>query len=91
MSDQAEYAAFARRILRAMGRRLASADVEDLVDLVQLRDEVDKALDTAVAGTRENGASWTEIGRALGVTRQAARQRFADKVALSRGEVVEDA
>lgn len=25
---------------------------------------------------REQGASWADIGRALGVTRQAARQRF---------------
>lgn len=83
MSDHREFGAFARRILRAMGRRCAGADVEDLVDLLALRDEVDAAVDVAVIGLREQGHSWTEIGAAVGVTRQAARQRWADKVPLS--------
>lgn len=81
--DHGEFGAFARRILRAMGRRCASADVEDLADLLALRAEVDTAVDTAVAGLREQGHSWTEIARATGTTRQAARQRWADKVTLS--------
>lgn len=33
-------------------------------------------LDDAVARARANGASWQQIGRALGVTRQWAWQRF---------------
>lgn len=83
MSDHSEFGAFARRILRAMGRRCAAADVEDLADLLALRDEVDRAVDAAVTGLREQGHSWTEIGRVTGVTRQAARQRWTDKVTLS--------
>ncbi|HEU5266790.1 MAG TPA: hypothetical protein VFU35_08815, partial [Jatrophihabitans sp.] len=35
---------------------------------------------TAVAAARENDRSWTEIANVLGVSRQAARQRFADAV-----------
>ena len=30
-----------------------------------------------VATARKDGASWTEIGKILGVTRQAAQRRFA--------------
>ncbi len=33
---------------------------------------------------RQRGASWAEIGNALGVTRQAAWERFAGKSARSR-------
>jgi hypothetical protein len=33
----------------------------------------------AVAVARAHGRSWNQIAVALGVTRQAARQRFADK------------
>lgn len=32
-----------------------------------------------VASAREAGRSWNQIGVALGVSRQAARQRFADR------------
>lgn len=37
-------------------------------------------LSRAVAAARGAGASWVEIGEALGVSRQAARQRFAAAV-----------
>lgn len=31
-----------------------------------------------VAQAREQGASWVDVGQALGVTRQAARKRFSE-------------
>lgn len=71
-----QYAAFARRILRAYARRVASGDIEALGDLVALSDEVDTAIRQAVSGLREFGYSWAEIGTRLGVTRQAAQMRF---------------
>ena len=71
-----DYAAFARRIVAAHGRRIASGDVERLRDLVALAEEVDRATDTAVAGLRRVGYSWTEIANRLGITRQAAQQRW---------------
>ncbi len=44
---------------------------------------VDEArLTEAVEIARAHGRSWTRIGIALGVSRQAARQRFADKTAV---------
>lgn len=42
------------------------------------RDE--ERLRETVAAAREHGRSWNQIAAALGVSRQAARQRFADKV-----------
>ena len=39
----------------------------------------DQVLDHFVAHARGTGMSWTDIGARLGVTKQAARQRFADR------------
>jgi hypothetical protein len=72
-----DYAAFIRRAIRAHGRRVADGDVEALPGLIALADELDQAITTAVTGLRGDGYSWTEIAARLGVTRQAARQRWA--------------
>lgn len=40
----------------------------------------DEDLRTAVAQARHNGESWGTIGMVLGVSRQAAQQRFRDVV-----------
>ncbi len=71
-----DYAAFARRIVAAHGRRIAAGDVERLRDLVTLAEEVDHATTVAVAGLRRVGYSWAEIASRLGITRQAAQQRW---------------
>jgi hypothetical protein len=71
-----EYAAFVRRIIRAFARRVASGDVEALRDMVGLADQLDAALSEAVHGLRQHGYSWTEIGDRLGISRQAAQQRW---------------
>jgi hypothetical protein len=71
-----DFAAFARRIVRAHGRRVASGDVEALADLIALGRDVEQATDHAVAGLRAHGYSWAEIASRLGVSRQAAQQRW---------------
>jgi ATP-dependent Clp protease ATP-binding subunit ClpA len=43
----------------------------------------DRLLDHFVALARSAGLSWTDIGTQLGVSRQAARQRFADRQTVS--------
>jgi hypothetical protein len=64
----------------------ATANVDDLSDLravAEAADQVrrDEALVTErVAAARARGRSWNRIAVALGVSRQAARHRFADKV-----------
>ena len=70
------YAAFAQRILRAYARRIATGDIESLTLMTHLADEVDTAIGEAVTGLRGFGYSWAEIGSRLGVTRQAAQQRW---------------
>jgi predicted ArsR family transcriptional regulator len=41
----------------------------------------EQSLLSAVADARANKRSWTEIANVLGVSRQAARQRFDERVA----------
>ena len=75
-----EYAAFARRVLRAYARRIADGDVEALILMFGLAAEIDTAITEAVKGVRTLGYSWAEIGSRLGITRQAAQQRWGRPV-----------
>ena len=71
-----EYAAFLRRAIRAFGRRMGQGDIDALADAAFLADQLDTAIRTAIKGLRARGYSWADIGRQLGVTRQAAQQRW---------------
>jgi hypothetical protein len=71
-----DYAAPARRILRAYIRRVADGDVETLIAMTGLAAEIDTAIGNAVTGLRGFGYSWAEIGAPLGIIRQAAQQRW---------------
>lgn len=51
----------------------ALGDIEQLVD--ELRSIEDRAA-AAVTTARQHGASWSQIGRAAGLTRQGAQQRW---------------
>jgi hypothetical protein len=75
-----EYAAFVRRVLHAYSRRVGSGDVEALTLMAGLADEINAAMAEAVKGLRARGYSWTEIGARLGITRQAAQQRWGSSV-----------
>ena len=70
------YAAFARRIVRAHGRRVAIGDIEALADLMRLAADIETAIREAVIGLRDFGYSWADIATRLGITRQAAQQRW---------------
>ena len=83
--ENAEFTAFGSRILRAAGRRVAAGDVEALPALAALSAELDTAITTAVGGLRAAGYSWTEIAARLGVTRQAAHQRWGRQTERERG------
>ncbi|SMQ73447.1 hypothetical protein [Agreia sp. VKM Ac-1783] len=72
-----EYLSMLRRMIRAGGRRVAQADEPELAALMSLRAELDDAIVTAVTGQRaELERSWAWVGSALGITRQAAQQRY---------------
>ena len=70
------YLVFVARVITAAGKRVATGDVEALPDLARLAADRDAALSTAVRGLREFGYSWEQIASRLGVTRQAAQQRW---------------
>jgi len=50
-------------------------DVEALGQMTALAGELDEAIGQAVTGW-QSGYSWAEIGLRLGITRQAAQQRW---------------
>jgi hypothetical protein len=83
--ENPEYAAFAQRILKAYARRVATGDIEavalmaDLADLADLADTIDTIIRDAVTGLRDRGYSWADVGSRLGVTRQAAQQRWGTR------------
>jgi len=86
--ENSDYAGFVGRVLRAHGRRVAAGDVEALVDLLALAEETDRAVGEAVAGLRRSGYSWAEIASRIGVTRQAAQQRWGSAPVDGFREVV---
>lgn len=45
--------------------------------MIALADDIDDAIALAVSGLRGAGYSWAEIGSRLGITRQAAQQRWS--------------
>lgn len=68
-----------RRVIRAHGERVARTGGEvELTELAELPAVVDAALRVAVAGLRERGLSWQNVGDALGVSKQAAAKRFGE-------------
>jgi hypothetical protein len=50
-----------------------------------LREAADRKLFVLVGFARDAGASWAAIGEALGVTTQAAHQRFGPKQTSTKG------
>lgn len=70
--------------IRNLGRRpyLPNAGANDQIDLpdlalfAEMAAVADRAFRDAVAHLRQQGCSWSEIGNALGVSKQAAAQRF---------------
>lgn len=76
--ETASWLPFARRVIRAAGKRVADADEFELAELVALRDELEAAIAVAVTGQQAR-TSWQRIGDALGITRQAAQQRYGKR------------
>jgi hypothetical protein len=74
--ENQDYAAFSRRVIRAAARRIAAGDVEELTHLLGLERELQSAIQTAVNGLRAQGYSWADIALRIGITRQAAHQRW---------------
>ncbi len=57
-----------------------TASLRTIAELVERRDEVDTALLDAIRRARKAQRSWSEIGVMLGVSKQAAQRKYADKI-----------
>jgi hypothetical protein len=53
---------------------------ECLRPLAELREAVDRHLLLRVRDAVENGCTWAQIGEQLGISRQAAHERFAPQI-----------
>jgi hypothetical protein len=67
-----DFLAMVRRIVRAAGARVGTADVDELQVLVAIRIDLNSAIVEAVRRLRAAGYTWEAIGDVLGLTRQAA-------------------
>ena len=77
VTENDEYAAFLTRALRAYKRRIASGDIDALTAMATLATDLDHAMNEAITELRaRHGYSWADIGTRLGITRQAAQQRW---------------
>lgn len=74
-----EYAAMLRRLLRGYRRRVAVGDIDQLPEMAAMATEVDEMIRDSVASLIDRGYSYTDVAARLGITRQAAWQRFGRK------------
>jgi hypothetical protein len=65
-----------RRLVCALGKRIATEDPEALELLLALDDDLREAWRVAITGLRGSGFLDREIGEVLGCSRQAVEQRW---------------
>lgn len=53
-----------------------TSTLRTIAALVEQREKADEGLQTAVKAARESGRSWSEIGAMLGVSKQAAQNKY---------------
>jgi hypothetical protein len=76
-----EYAAFLHRVIRAYSRRVAAGDIDAIPALAATADLIDTAIRDAISDLHYRwGYSWADIALRLGVTRQAAQQRWGGEL-----------
>lgn len=73
-----EYADMLSRMIRSYGKRVGEGDEIDLARMLEVCEEMDRAVQAAVDGQRSGPlkASWAYIAQATGKSRQAAYQRW---------------
>ena len=60
-------------------REVDTDTLRQIADLVDRRRHVEDELDAAVDAARSAQRPWSEIGAMLGVTKQAAQRKYANK------------
>jgi hypothetical protein len=75
-------------------RKVHSEPLEQLASAVVTADTLGELADHLIGHfvdqARRAGASWTEIGRSMGVTKQAAQKRFVPRADQAGGEAAQD-
>jgi hypothetical protein len=69
---------------RAEPDTTAADPLDQLAAITALRHRLDELADHAALTARRQGASWVAIGDALGMTKQAAHQRWGRITAFAR-------
>jgi hypothetical protein len=64
------------KLIEALSAKAAGGDLDPLIALRRLSGQLDTAMTAAAVEARRAGHSWTTIAGELGVSRQAARQRW---------------
>jgi hypothetical protein len=89
------FTATGQQLHRQLGQILAAPVLNneiELLDLVraahEVRDGAEALMAAAVQQAREAGRTWQEIGEVLGVSRQAAFQRYGKPIDPRNGEVM---
>lgn len=77
-----EVGAMAQRVVKALVRRAAAGDGEALEELLKLAELVPAAVRDAGAAMHRFGYTYTELADIAGITRQGARDRFAEHGSL---------
>jgi len=68
---------WSRAELEEMLHEQTRQHVQSVADAAAAFGSASEALDRAVRSARAAGASWADIGRAVGITRQSAQARWA--------------
>ncbi len=86
VTENPEYADMVIRLIKAMVRRVGTVgDIEGLADMVRVQKVLDQAITEAVTelrkphGVLEHHYSWESIGNVLGITRQAACEKYSPR------------
>lgn len=69
-------------------RPTMSVNLDTLVKIAEVDRLVDELVIEAVEEARKAGYSWAQIGGALGVSKQAAQQKYGSLHLLKEGDVV---
>lgn len=72
--ENADYGAMVVRLVKALGRRVAEGDPEDMRLIREAREALSWAEGEALVGLMEQGHSVRQIGAALGISGQAVSQ-----------------
>jgi hypothetical protein len=79
-TETTPYRQFVTRALTALAIRVGEHDEHDIRELADLFDHIDDFMLITVRILRVRGWSWGRVGWALQISRQAAQQKYGDRL-----------